>query len=284
MDCETELNYYGARYYNPDINIWLSIDPLSDKYPSMSPYMYCAGNPVIFIDPDGRRIDHFFNRQGQFVGSTPTGNKIMITSASNMNDVNSNNSESLSSFLYNSNVSQDVRSSAAKNILNHYSGTVGVTGNVGLGVHKNKYVPAYYNPQSNQVSFNPLYSNYSLFDNIYNVISLLQHEGLHQTDKNPLTFKSHAEIYLQQMLDPVFGNTTDGFQIGTVSSFSNFVMNGIYKNNKGSYDLLNKFNNENKLGYSLVPNYEDKKIISMDIYKNSEKIGRINYKNLDTPN
>lgn len=57
MDCETELNYYGARYYNPDINIWLSIDPLSDKYPSMSPYMYCAGNPVMLVDPDGRRID-----------------------------------------------------------------------------------------------------------------------------------------------------------------------------------------------------------------------------------
>ncbi len=37
-------------------NIWLSVDPLSDKYPSMSPYMYCAGNPVILIDPDGREI------------------------------------------------------------------------------------------------------------------------------------------------------------------------------------------------------------------------------------
>ena len=32
------------------------MDPLSDKYPSMSPYAYCANNPVILVDPDGRDI------------------------------------------------------------------------------------------------------------------------------------------------------------------------------------------------------------------------------------
>lgn len=30
------------------------MDPLSDKYPNLSPYAYCANNPVKFIDPDGR--------------------------------------------------------------------------------------------------------------------------------------------------------------------------------------------------------------------------------------
>jgi hypothetical protein len=48
------MYYYGARYYTPEVSIWLSVDPLADKYPSMSPYMYCAGNPVRLIDPDGR--------------------------------------------------------------------------------------------------------------------------------------------------------------------------------------------------------------------------------------
>ncbi|MDY0216953.1 MAG: RHS repeat-associated core domain-containing protein [Bacteroidales bacterium] len=56
LDAETGLYYYGARYYTPEIGIWLSVDPLSDKYPSLSPYAYCALNPVIFIDPDGREI------------------------------------------------------------------------------------------------------------------------------------------------------------------------------------------------------------------------------------
>jgi len=45
--------YFGARYYNSDISVWLSVDPLSDEYPSMSSYMYVAGNPVMLVDPDG---------------------------------------------------------------------------------------------------------------------------------------------------------------------------------------------------------------------------------------
>ncbi len=56
LDEETGYYYYGARYYTPELGIWLSVDPLSDKYPSMSAFMYCAGNPVVLVDPDGREI------------------------------------------------------------------------------------------------------------------------------------------------------------------------------------------------------------------------------------
>jgi RHS repeat-associated protein len=56
LDEETGYSYFGARYYDPNISIWLSVDPMADKYPSVSPYMYCAGNPIMFIDPDGRTI------------------------------------------------------------------------------------------------------------------------------------------------------------------------------------------------------------------------------------
>jgi RHS repeat-associated protein len=53
-DSETGYSYFGARYYDSDLSIWLSVDPLADKYPSMSAYMYVAGNPVMLVDPDGR--------------------------------------------------------------------------------------------------------------------------------------------------------------------------------------------------------------------------------------
>ena len=53
-DEATGFDYFGARYYNSDLSIWLSVDPLASKYPSMSPYMYTAGNPVMLVDPDGR--------------------------------------------------------------------------------------------------------------------------------------------------------------------------------------------------------------------------------------
>ncbi len=58
-DEETQYSYFGARYYMSDISVWLSVDPLSDKYPTMSAYMYCAGNPVMLVDPDGRNFDEF---------------------------------------------------------------------------------------------------------------------------------------------------------------------------------------------------------------------------------
>ena len=37
-----------------DISKWLSVDPLADKYPSISPYAYCSWNPIKYVDPDGR--------------------------------------------------------------------------------------------------------------------------------------------------------------------------------------------------------------------------------------
>ena len=52
-DTETGLSYFGSRYYSSDLSIWLSVDPMSDKYPSLSPYTYCANNPVKLVDPNG---------------------------------------------------------------------------------------------------------------------------------------------------------------------------------------------------------------------------------------
>ena len=55
-DAETGYDYFGARYYVPEIPLWLSVDPLADKYPNISPYAYAAWNPVKYVDPDGRDV------------------------------------------------------------------------------------------------------------------------------------------------------------------------------------------------------------------------------------
>ena len=56
-DYESALLYFGARYYDAELTtMWLSVDPMADKYPSMSPYAYCAWNPVKLVDPDGETI------------------------------------------------------------------------------------------------------------------------------------------------------------------------------------------------------------------------------------
>ncbi len=46
----------SERHYNSSLSIWLSVDPMSDKYPSTSPYTYCANNPVKLVDPNGMWI------------------------------------------------------------------------------------------------------------------------------------------------------------------------------------------------------------------------------------
>jgi RHS repeat-associated protein len=55
MDEGSGMYYYSARYYAPPV--FISRDPLFEKYPFMSPYAYCANNPVIMIDPSGREVE-----------------------------------------------------------------------------------------------------------------------------------------------------------------------------------------------------------------------------------
>ena len=56
FDEETGMYYYGARYYNPRLSIWLSNDSEEDKHPNSTTYCYAANNPIKFIDPDGNDI------------------------------------------------------------------------------------------------------------------------------------------------------------------------------------------------------------------------------------
>ena len=52
LDTETGLYYYGARYYDPKVSIFLNVDPLAEK--THDPYGYVWNNPMKFLDPDGK--------------------------------------------------------------------------------------------------------------------------------------------------------------------------------------------------------------------------------------
>ena len=53
FDEETGLYYYGARYYEPRLSLWMSCDPMEENTPFYSTYSYCLNNPILLIDPDG---------------------------------------------------------------------------------------------------------------------------------------------------------------------------------------------------------------------------------------
>jgi RHS repeat-associated protein len=56
LEREFGLYYFGARYYNPHLGRWMSVDPLAiggDIGQSLGPYVYCENDPFGHIDPDG---------------------------------------------------------------------------------------------------------------------------------------------------------------------------------------------------------------------------------------
>ncbi|WP_309254113.1 RHS repeat-associated core domain-containing protein [Prevotella brunnea] len=76
FDEETGMYYYGARYYEPRLGLWMSVDPISNYDPrnsenyldgehnggvvnaqNLNPYQYCYQNPVRYNDPNGMQVD-----------------------------------------------------------------------------------------------------------------------------------------------------------------------------------------------------------------------------------
>ena len=95
LDAETGLYYYGARYYTPEIGIWLSVDPMSDKYPHQSPFMYCSGNPVMMVDPDGMEDGWYVDEMGSIIGKDKKNDdKVYLVNGNDKRKVQSDNFKS----------------------------------------------------------------------------------------------------------------------------------------------------------------------------------------------
>jgi RHS repeat-associated protein len=54
VDGDLGLYDYGARYYDPQIGRWHSIDPMAEKFYGINPFNYCADNPVLLNDLSGK--------------------------------------------------------------------------------------------------------------------------------------------------------------------------------------------------------------------------------------
>ncbi len=70
-DAESGYDYFGARFYWSLFKHWTSVDPSVDNYLHISPYAYCAWNPVKFVDPDGMRP--VYDLDGNLLGTDENG-------------------------------------------------------------------------------------------------------------------------------------------------------------------------------------------------------------------
>ena len=73
LDEETGLYHYGARYYDPRIGLFMSVDPLADNNPDKTPYHFVSNNPINRIDTDGALDNPVFGSDGTYKGNTKEG-------------------------------------------------------------------------------------------------------------------------------------------------------------------------------------------------------------------
>src|SRR5690606_27586654 len=147
MDKETGMYYYGARYYDPRLSIFISVDPLAKQ--TMEPYLYTGNNPIMFTDPTGMSKEP---------GGDPKETK------------NKNNSYATSLLFANS------LYKPRNAILKMIGQTMGVDANlVYMNVSDSR--GGNYNHKTNTITVT---NNAFRYNNVYDVMSVIEHEVIHQ--------------------------------------------------------------------------------------------------------
>ncbi|WP_016988551.1 RHS repeat-associated core domain-containing protein [Flavobacterium sp. ACAM 123] len=115
---------YGARTYMPDLGRWMHIDPLAEKFPSQSPYVFTDNNPINLIDPDGRAAvppDDHFDSSGKFLYTDFRKTNNIVIHSGTFNFSQLNDEVQLKDFTFNKS-----NYSTLSNIAGHYSKDAGV--------------------------------------------------------------------------------------------------------------------------------------------------------------
>ena len=232
-DAETGLSYFGSRYYSSDLSIWLSVDPQASKYPSLSPYVYCANNPVKLVDPNGEEIGDYFNQYGKYLGTDcDDDGKIHIIQDNDWNNLKERISwegidgkrvisQDLGEILSEKPSSLDLTDDAIQKIVGHYN-------NTGLKLNRGNEGALNTEFEENGTSYTKKltiniskWRNHSFLDNYYDIKSSFDHEkghikqckgiGIVKFKKlSPYQQEEYAVDY--QKSQPAFSRTSDKYK------------------------------------------------------------------------
>jgi len=87
LDSSSGLHDFEARYNNTRFGRFTTMDPMAEKYYGISPYSYCADNPINRMDPTGRELGDIYSIFGEFIASDGIDdNKIFVAEQSVIDD------------------------------------------------------------------------------------------------------------------------------------------------------------------------------------------------------
>lgn len=195
-----------------NIHKWMSVDPLADKYPGVSPYAYCHWNPVKYVDPDG--MDDFFDELGNYLEHIDNGTDFVMVQNANGEFHN------ITEFSYGEN--DAANRAMLSNVATYYAHLVGLNQGIGANDYSQELEDAVActNLDNCQVAMVVVGGRISPKANTgNNIMNALVHEKYHA---ETATIGSIAEIYAitMQMSHQSWLMTTENFQKGIVGYLS----------------------------------------------------------------
>jgi len=248
FDEETGNYYYGARYYDPKWSIFIGVDPLADKYPDWSSFAYCYNNPIRYVDPDGRAPEDII-----YIDSKGNITKVEKNNSATITIVDGGKSYNLSDYSIGKNslfANNNRNREVVANVALYYAKQIGVHS---IGATPTQGGLAHYNPKDDNIYIAPASDGKvnSHLDNYFNLQSVIKHEFFHKEDHRDgieTTFVSHASVYLRQMQDETFENTTEDFAYGMILSFISYLESAKSKKMDDYKGLIDEFNKSNIRG------------------------------------
>ena len=205
---------YGARWYDPVLARWHTIDPLANEAPGISPYVYCNNNAINKIDPNG--MDDYFTEAGLFLFNKGIGGNIYIRQGDNFVNFSSINLRK----------AEDLQMAA--HIVGYYAKSIGVRfnlnggkGNVGISTLPGKDIDDKLRVLAGTIDGN-IYikmKNGHLDEYMYDSYQLkgtLRHENehkkMHDKDEGSANNLKHAQIILTEIQGPEFKHCSPEYQ------------------------------------------------------------------------
>jgi RHS repeat-associated protein len=107
-DEETGYGYFGARYMDHELmTSFISVDRYAGKYPSISPYAYCAWNPIRLIDPTGDTI--VVDKYGFITRNDHTDNYVFLFENNKMTSIGELGDEVNIDYVYSNLLQKDAK-------------------------------------------------------------------------------------------------------------------------------------------------------------------------------